>query len=423
MVINKRENFLKYIIFGVMLMVLIFPMVNAQQNTTNNAGITPDSFLWGFDKALDQLSLILTTGDANKAEKALEIAQERLAEIKIMIEENKSNAAERAKVEHGKLLSGIEQDIIKLKEDNSTDEIKKVIDIEKKLEVYDREVEQTFGELKIKIKVEGNMTQEQKKLIASILDSLKGQTGKVEIEIRNKKDEIKVKINQETGKSEKEIESEIKDMEVEQGIEKDKKALDAINDAEEEFTKFFKKAGEKNISVSQDLINQFNSLLKEAKNQFDQGNFIEARKLAKQAERLVDNEKEGDKEFESEKEIEVETEDGKTNVNININGERLKFEMNSTDLDVIVGEISSRTGLGKDEIKSIMKTNNKGEQEKEAEKDNEKEDRSGDKKDKEESSLKNKDSNTRSSDSSTSSTSESSSSSERVSSDEGNSSK
>ncbi|HED05163.1 MAG TPA: hypothetical protein ENI61_00595, partial [Ignavibacteria bacterium] len=270
-------------------MVFIFPIVSAQQNITTEAGITPDSFLWGFDKTLDQLSLILTTGDVNKAKKALEIAQERLAEIKIMIEENKSNAAERAKVEHGKLLSGIEQNIVKLKEDNSTDEIKKVIDIEKELDVYDQKVQQTFGELKIKIKIDGKITSEQKKLIASILNSLEGQTGKVEIEIENKKDEIKVKINQETGRSEKEIESEIKDMEHEKGIEKDKKAFDTINDAEEEFTKFLEKAKEKNITVSQNLTNQFNSLLKEAKDQFNQSNFIEARKLAKQAERLIDN--------------------------------------------------------------------------------------------------------------------------------------
>jgi len=358
---------MKYITFGVLLIILASPSANAKQIITQDPGITPDNFLWGLDKAFDQISLLLTTGDANKAEKALEIAQERLLEIKAMIKKNKLDIAEKAKLEHGRLLLGVKQNIEKLREDDSKDEIKKVVEIEKMLEEHDQEVEQTFGELKIKIEVEGGTNQQQKELINSILDSLKEQTGEVEIKIENKKKEIKVKIKQETGKSEEEIESEIKSIEEKEGIEKDEKAFEAINESKKEFDRFLKKAKEKNVTISQDLINQFNSLLEESITQSEQGNFVEAKDLAKQAEELIDQEKREKKEFGEEKEIELETEEGKTKIEIKINGEKLKFEMDTTDLGEIISEISTRTGLSKDEINDIIKNKRENNQEKEVE--------------------------------------------------------
>ena len=85
----------------------------------------------------------------------------------------------------------MQEDIEDIEEDNSTEEIEEVIEIEKELQDHNEEVNQVFGELKIKIKIEGDITQAQQDLIDSILASLEGQTGKVEIEIKNKKDKTK----------------------------------------------------------------------------------------------------------------------------------------------------------------------------------------------------------------------------------------
>jgi len=87
---------MKRFIIGILLMVLILPIVNAQQ-PTEDPGITPDSFLWGLDKALDQLTLLLTFDKGEKAKKGIEIARERLLEVREMIEENKLEAAEKGK--------------------------------------------------------------------------------------------------------------------------------------------------------------------------------------------------------------------------------------------------------------------------------------------------------------------------------------
>ena len=194
----------------ILLMILILPIVNAQQTpqSAEDAGVMPDSFLWGLDKALDQLNLLLTFDKGEKAKKGIEIARERLLEVKEMVNENKLEAAEKAKEEHGKTLVKVKQSVKEIEENNSTQEIKEVIEIEKELEEHDEGIEEVNTELKVKIKIEGTITEEQKTVINSILDSLKGQTGEVEIEIKNKKDKTKIRIKQETGKSDDEIEDE-----------------------------------------------------------------------------------------------------------------------------------------------------------------------------------------------------------------------
>ena len=113
----------KFSIIGILLIALILPIVSSQQET-NDAGTTPDSFLWGLDKAIDQLSLLLTFDKGEKAKKGIEIARERLLEVKEMVEDNKLEAAEKAKVEHGNVLIKVKESIKLLKRVNSTEEIK-----------------------------------------------------------------------------------------------------------------------------------------------------------------------------------------------------------------------------------------------------------------------------------------------------------
>lgn len=198
------------------LIILALPIANAQQL---DAGVTPDSFLWGLDKAIDQLSLLLTFDKGEKAKKGVEIARERLLEIKVMVEENKLEAAVRAKDEHGKTLARVKSNVKEIENDNSTEEIKEIIEIEKELEEHDEDVEEVSIGLNVKIKIEGAITDEQKALVNSLLDSLKGQTGEVEIVLKSKKDKTKIKIKQETGKSDEEIENEIEELEEEIGLE------------------------------------------------------------------------------------------------------------------------------------------------------------------------------------------------------------
>jgi len=362
MLINKKEEYMKCIIFGFLLIVLISP-VNAQQATTIDPGVTPDSFLWGLDKAFDQITLLLTTGDVDKAKKGLEIAEERLAEIREMIKENKLEEVEKAQEAHGKTLLKVKEKVKEVEDDDSLRKIEKVLEIEKELEKHDDDVEQTFGELKVKIEIKGEITQEQKDLIDSILNSLKGQVGEVEIEIKNKKNKIKIEIEQETGKSDEEVEIEIGDIEEEKGIKKQEKALEAIEDAEKELNKLLEGDEEENMTISQELIDNFNSLFDQAKEQFAQNNYVEARRLAKQAEELLDDEKE-------ENEIGIKIEEGKAEVDVRIGDSKWEFELETTDLDNIINEIATRTGLSSEEVNAIMNVEIEEEDEEEQEAEN-----------------------------------------------------
>ena len=68
------------------------------------AGITPDSPLWPLDVAVKRLSLLLTLDDSAKAHGALQIARERLLEVREMIMQNKLDAAAKAEEEHKVML-------------------------------------------------------------------------------------------------------------------------------------------------------------------------------------------------------------------------------------------------------------------------------------------------------------------------------
>ena len=358
-------------LFAIFTTLLLLPIVIAQQ-PTEDPGVTPDSFLWGLDKALDNLNLLLTFDKGEKAKKGIEIARERLLEVKTMVEENKLEAAEKAKEEHGKTLVKVKEKVKEIEKDNPTDEIKKIIEIEKELEEHEDDVEEVNTELKVKIKVKGAITEEQKTLINSILDSLKGQTGEVEIEIKNKKDKIKIKIKQETGKSEKEIDEDIEDIEEEKGLAelKREKAIEEIEDAKEELKELEEELAEHKSEghVADEtpittLIDNAKIKLSKAEDAFSKNDFGEAFGQANAAQQLIENAEkildkivekfEEEEELEEEREIEVEIEKGKAKVKIEIDDEKLKFTLETTDKNTILQEIAARTGLSVDEVTKL----------------------------------------------------------------------
>jgi hypothetical protein len=198
-----------FVALACFLLALSAPAVLAQEET--EAGVTPDSPLWGVDVALDNLAYLLAAGPESKAERGLEIAEERLQEIKIMADEKKIEAMAKAEDEHEKVVVKIEKEIDDVDDDDPTEKVKKVIKLETKV----KEHEANFNAIKqnIDIRIKGELTEEQQALIDSILSSLEGQTADLKIKIENKKDKTKIEIKIKTGKSEIEIEQEIEEIE------------------------------------------------------------------------------------------------------------------------------------------------------------------------------------------------------------------
>lgn len=350
-----NKNDIPKTILSIVLVILILPTINAQQ-PTDNPGVTPDSFLWSLDKALDQLALLLTFDKGEKAKKGLEIARERLLEVKVMIEENKLEAAEKAKKEHGKSLLKVKKNIEEIEEGDSLEEIEEIIEIEKELEEHDEEIEQTFGELEVRIKIKGEITEQQQNLIDSILNSMKGQTGEIRIEIKNKKNRSRIKIKQKTGRSDREIEIDVENIEKRKGLDRQEKAFETIKDAKEEIAELREeiKDIEANLRILR-LLAEAESKLENAIRAFDNEKFGESFGQANAAKNLAKNILRSLERLEEEREIEVEIEDGKAKVEIEIGEAEWEFELDTADLDAIVDEISARTGLSPEEINAIMK--------------------------------------------------------------------
>lgn len=77
----------------ILAVVLISP---ASASAVTNAGVKPGSFWYGFDLAFEKINLFFTFNSEGKAKKALEYADERLAEAQAVAENNNTNAVKTA---------------------------------------------------------------------------------------------------------------------------------------------------------------------------------------------------------------------------------------------------------------------------------------------------------------------------------------
>lgn len=209
-----------------LIVILILPLVLAQENVSQDIfpdpGITPDSFLWGVDKALEQISLLITFNPEAKAVKGLEIARERLMEVKVMAEEKNLPALEKAQKGHHKALLKVKENVKELEEDNPEELLETELEIEKELLQHREDLEEIKTKLKVKMKIDGELSPEQQEALDGFLATLGESAEEVEIEIKSRKEETKIKIKEKTGKSKEQIEEEVKKREMEKGLQKEK---------------------------------------------------------------------------------------------------------------------------------------------------------------------------------------------------------
>lgn len=201
-------------IFGLFAVILlVFSTFSLAQNIDDldlvDAGTTPDSFLYGIDLALENIGLALTFSNSAKIEKNLRNAEERLSEVREMALENKIEAMARARNKLDEISDDVKKGLAKIDDDDSNEQLRKELRIENKIKNLDDKVDRVENEVKIKLKIEGGLTEEQKTLITDLINSFEGKVGELNIEIRQKKDKTKIKIKQKTGRDGDEVESEL----------------------------------------------------------------------------------------------------------------------------------------------------------------------------------------------------------------------
>jgi len=86
-------------IFSLFLAGLILGATSAgaqNEGDLPSPGTTPDSFFYFFERISEEIGTLFTFGDLNKAERYAELASERIAEARAVIEKEKPEAAEKA---------------------------------------------------------------------------------------------------------------------------------------------------------------------------------------------------------------------------------------------------------------------------------------------------------------------------------------
>ncbi len=348
--------------------LLSLPVTYAQETPeSEDPGITPDSFLYGLDVALDKIGLLLTFGQAEKSKKGLEIARERLLEVKAMAEENKTNAMIKAQNEHDRMLDKVKESIKEIKNDNTTEEIDEEIEVETELEKHVIKIDEVRGDLKVRLKIKGNMTHKQRSVIDSILSAMENKTGEVRIEINNRKGKTKMRMKIETGKDIEEIEDEIDEHEARKGLTgmKKERAYDRIEDAREEIEEAKDFLG----NATSELLTLAEHHLENAKDAYDSGDYGKAYGQATAAENIAESIKEEVEEKEIEKhghekqhkedseaefEIDAKIMGNETLVKVKANGEKTTFTLETTSRAEVVLEVAARLGINSDLVERII---------------------------------------------------------------------
>ena len=203
---------MKKMIFGIISILLLVSVI-AQADTSSDSetdvesedvGIAPDSAFYGLENAFKKISLALTFSKEAKARKELDIARERLREVRLMIDENKLDAAEKAKIKHEEISQKLKARF-ENKVEADDDEIELQAEIENEIEEQEAEIE----DIKTRIEIRGELSEEQRAKLMELVESLKSSGNDVRLKIDSRKDRLKISLK-EKGLTEIEIEERIK---------------------------------------------------------------------------------------------------------------------------------------------------------------------------------------------------------------------
>ena len=101
--------------------------VNGTTEIRADAGVAPDSPFYGLENALERVRLALTFNEQRRAERALDYADERLAEIREMVEEGKFEAAQRARMRYEQKLEAAAEATERVESDSSDDRAREAL--------------------------------------------------------------------------------------------------------------------------------------------------------------------------------------------------------------------------------------------------------------------------------------------------------
>ena len=267
-----------------------------------NAGLTPESPFYFLDRLGETLRQFFTFNPEGKARLQITFAAERVAEIKVILE-TKGVEAKGLEVAQSHLQAHLANAATIVTEQkakgNDVSALTKELDdefegpknaLEQSFKEQERALEAQEENLKAKIRqarLAGDATQ---------VEALVKQLG----EVKAQKELLELKEEEAEEALEREEER------IEEEMEAREKAEKAIREAEKEKQEVLDEAAEEDIAVPAETFGKFDGLLAQAKSALAAGNFAEAKRFAKQAEKSLDSIEEAIEELEEAKEKEEE---------------------------------------------------------------------------------------------------------------------
>ena len=250
-------------------------------------GIGPDSIFYGLDKASDRIRLAFILNKEKRAERALTIAEERLAEAKKMLEEGKSEEAEKAMgfqndylLEAGNSLEGID---VNTDSANAEEAIKKATRIQNKIESHSEKVAEVKSKILTRL-AESNMSEEQLAHLEDVFNRIINKSQEMEEKTLQKKENAKIKYKVLANKTDEDISNIEKTIEKSEGLKKDRKlrAEREIAKAEQSLRNFEEKVQSQNITEFDPAISAMNEKISRAKEVFAAEDYDAAGKIARE---------------------------------------------------------------------------------------------------------------------------------------------
>ncbi len=187
--------------------MFVFPLpVSAATETS--AGIKPGQFLYFFDTTFEKVGIFFTFGSENKAKKALEYADERLAEAEESANDNNPKAVEKAMAGYKEEISLATEKSIELKDQNKAEELLNIVseNTAKHQEVLANVLEKVPEEARQAILNAIEVSKRGQEEAVKQITELKGEIEKLKKEVAElkAKNEVQTKVTEEIKKQKSE---------------------------------------------------------------------------------------------------------------------------------------------------------------------------------------------------------------------------
>ncbi len=258
----------------------IDPILVQEQTDVNTAGTTPDSPIWGLERAWERVQYSLTFGAEAKSEKALQTATERLYELKLMTQKGNVDAAVKAQAEYAKTMEQVKEQIGKIDDKDSETKLKKTIKVEEKLQLHIQDADKIKGDLE-QIK-EKTQTQNKEK-IGKIVDDITAETDDAEKAATEKQEKAKVEYKAKEGKTDEEVGQE--EARLREQVNKEINE-ETRGDTEAHIKNMERKMAEAKTMFGSETSAQYENaqkLMEQAKTAYQNGDMVQAKEDAKQA--------------------------------------------------------------------------------------------------------------------------------------------